>query len=62
MDQYQRSADKLVDGILAISADALEERERLGGEKERENAGMEEGEGEVGMRDVLRGLSRVVER
>ncbi|CAF9902928.1 MAG: hypothetical protein HETSPECPRED_000059 [Heterodermia speciosa] len=62
LDQYQRSADKLADGILAISADALEERERLGGEKERENAGMEEGEGEVGMRDVLRGLSRVVER
>lgn len=51
-----------------MSAEALEERERMGAEKERENAGQggEEGqgagEGEVGTRDVLRGLSRVIDR
>lgn len=45
-----------------MSASALEDRERLGKEKERENAGLEEGEGEVGMRDVLKGLSRVIDR
>ena len=45
-----------------MSADALEERERIGREKERENAGLEEGNGEVGSRDVLRALSRVLDR
>lgn len=45
-----------------MSAEALEERERLGREKERENAGLAEGEGENGTRDVLRGLSRVIDR
>ena len=45
-----------------MSAEALEERERLGREKERENVGLGEGDGEIGTRDVLRGLSRVIDR
>ena len=52
----------MADEILSMSAAALEERERLGREKERENAGLEAGEGDVGMRDVLRGLSKVIDR
>lgn len=62
LDQFQQGADHVAAGILAMSAEALEERERLGKEKERENAGLEEGEGEIGTRDVLRGLSRVMDR
>lgn len=52
----------MADELLGISADALEEREKIGQEKERENAGLEEGEGEAGPRDVLKALSRVIDR
>lgn len=52
----------MADKLLGISADALEERERIGREKERENAGLEEGAGEPGSRDVLRALSKVIDR
>ena len=46
-------ADRMADQILTMSADALEERER----RETERSG-----GDVAMRNVLRGLSRVIER
>lgn len=62
LDQYQKSAGKIADELLGMSAEALEERERIGKDKERENAGLEEGEGDVGSRDVLRALSRVIDR
>ena len=62
LGSYQTVAGQFADTILGMSAEALEERERLGREKERENAGLQEGEGEIGTRDVLRGLSRVIDR
>lgn len=46
-------ASGLADQALALSAAALEERDRKG----RERAGG----GAVGVRDVLRGLSRVID-
>lgn len=49
-------AEGLADEVLGVSARQLEERDREG----KSRAGGEGGE--VGMRDVLRGLSRVVER
>jgi len=50
---YKGAAEGVADRVLGVSAERLEEREGEG----RERAG-----GEVGMRDLLRGLSRVVER
>lgn len=50
---YVDGADRMADQMLAISADALEERER----RETERSG-----GDVAIRNVLRGLSRVIER
>ncbi len=52
----------MADELLGISADALEERESIGRERERENAGLEGGEAEAGSRDVLRALSKVIDR
>lgn len=52
----------MAEELLGISADALEQRETIGREKERENAGLEEGEGDPGARNVLRALSRVIDR
>ncbi len=52
----------MADELLGISADALEERESIGREKERENAGLEEGERGPGSRGVLKALSRVIDR
>ena len=51
---YIDGADRVASRVLAISADALEERERRGVERS--------GGGDVGVGDVLRGLSRVIER
>ncbi|KAL8707077.1 MAG: hypothetical protein Q9220_007827 [cf. Caloplaca sp. 1 TL-2023] len=57
LNSYKATADRVGGEVLAISAEALEERERLG---RRRGGGGEDGETEeVGMRDVLRGLSRV---
>lgn len=50
---YIDGAGRVADEVLGLSATALEERDRVG----REKAG---GAG-VGVRDVLRGLSRVVD-
>ncbi len=47
-------ANRMADHVLAMSADALEERERKGLARS--------GGDVVGVRDVLRGLSRVMER
>ncbi|KAL8761702.1 MAG: hypothetical protein Q9184_002206 [Pyrenodesmia sp. 2 TL-2023] len=58
LNAFKDGADRVAGEILAISAEALEERDRQG--RRRDGDG-EEGE-EVGMRDVLRGLSRVVDR
>jgi len=62
LEQYQTSAGRVADELLGISADALEERESIGRERERENAGLEGGEAEAGSRDVLRALSKVIDR
>lgn len=56
LSAYKDAAERVVDEVLGMSAEALEEREREG--VRRANGG-EEG---VGMRGVLRGLSRVIER
>lgn len=52
LDSYIDSADELADEVLALGAAALEERDRVG----RERAGA----ASVGVRDVLKGLSRVI--
>ncbi|KAL9610968.1 MAG: hypothetical protein Q9167_004345 [Letrouitia subvulpina] len=58
---YQESTERVADEILSIGARALEEREKEG--RRRGGADGEEGEGqEVGIRDVLRSLSRVIDR
>lgn len=48
--------ERAADDVLAMGAEALEKRDREG--KKRANGE----EGEVGMRDVLRSLSRVIDR
>ena len=50
------AAERVADDVLGLCAEALEHRERMG--RDRAN---EKGE-EVGIRDVLRGLSRVIDR
>jgi len=52
---YKDAAEGVADDVLGVCAGRLEKREGEG----RKRAG---GDGEVGMRDVLRGLSRVVDR
>lgn len=52
LGQYREEADRVASEVLAGCAGVLEERERRGGKEE----------GKVGMRSVLRGLSRVLER
>lgn len=50
LGQYHDVADRIAGAVLGIAAQGLEEREKA----------MEEGE--PGVREVLRGLSRVIER
>lgn len=59
LNAFKDSAERVAGEVLAISAEALEEREKAG--RWRGEGKGEERE-EVGMRDVLRGLSRVVDR
>ena len=56
---YKSAAETLADDVLGLCADALERREKVGRERANEKAGDDE---EVGIRDVLRGLSRVIDR
>ncbi len=56
LDAYKNAAERVADDVLGFCADALERRERMG--RDRAN---EKGE-DVGIRDVLRGLSRVIDR
>ncbi|KAI4238002.1 MAG: hypothetical protein L6R40_005813 [Gallowayella cf. fulva] len=56
LNSYQQAADRVATALLSISAEALEEREKQG--RRRDGDGGEARE--VGMRDVLRGLSRVI--
>ena len=53
---YKDAAERIADEVLGTSADTLEQRDMEG---KRRAAG---DEAEVGMRDVLRGLSRVIDR
>lgn len=53
LGSYMDGAGRVADEVLDLSAAALEERDRAG----RERAGG----AEIGVRDVLRGLSRVVD-
>lgn len=59
LGSYVDGADQVADRVLAMSADSLEERERKGMERSGGDVGAGVG---VGVRDVLRGLSRVIER
>ncbi|MCJ1351441.1 MAG: hypothetical protein MMC33_001425 [Icmadophila ericetorum] len=52
LEQFQQAAEKIADDILALSAQALEERDKRG---------RAEGNG-LGTREILRGLSRAIER
>lgn len=56
LDAFKSAAERVADDVLGLCADALERRERMG--RDRAN---EKGD-EVGIRDVLRGLSRVIDR
>ena len=56
LDTFKDAADRVADDILAMGAGALEKRDREG--KRRANGEA----GEVGTRDVLRALSRVIDR
>ena len=57
LDAYKDAAEKVADNVLGMSAEALEKRDQEG----RARAAGEEG-GEPGLREVLRGLSRVIDR
>ncbi|KAL8672368.1 MAG: hypothetical protein Q9168_003164 [Polycauliona sp. 1 TL-2023] len=56
LNSYQQAADRVAGEVLGISVEALEEREKEG--RRRYASGGEAGE--VGVRDVLRGLSRFI--
>ena len=53
LGQYREEADRLAEQALQISAEVLEEREKKRSERSGED---------IGVREVLRGLSRVVDR
>ena len=53
---YKNAAESIADDVLGLCADALERRERMGQERANEKGD------ELGIRDVLRGLSRVIDR
>ena len=53
VEQYRQSAERVSGEVFRVGAEALEERERRGEERSG---------GPVGVREVLRGLSRIVER
>ena len=57
LSAYKSAAESIADDVLGLCADALERRERMGQERANEKGG-----DEVGIRDVLRGLSRVIDR
>lgn len=56
LNSYQQATDRVAGEVLDISAEALEEREKEG--RRRDGYGGEAEE--VGVRDVLRGLSRII--
>ncbi|KAL8770650.1 MAG: hypothetical protein Q9209_003718 [Squamulea sp. 1 TL-2023] len=56
LNSYQQAADRVAGEVLSISAEALEERDKEG--RRRDPDGGEARE--VGVRDVLRGLSRII--
>ena len=53
LGQYREEADRMAEQALQISADVLDEREKQRSERSSED---------IGVREVLRGLSRVVDR
>lgn len=53
---YKDAAERVADEILAASAEALEKRDREGTRRVAVD------DGDLGLRDVLRGLSRVIDR
>lgn len=56
LNSYQQATDRVAGEVLGISAEALEEREKEGRRRDRDGGEAEE----VGVRDVLRGLSRII--
>ena len=59
LSAYKTAAEGIADDVLGLCADALEHREKIGKERaNNENSGGDD----VGIRDVLRGLSRVIDR
>ncbi|KAL8742346.1 MAG: hypothetical protein Q9190_005157 [Brigantiaea leucoxantha] len=60
---YKDVSERVADEVLRISARALEEREREGRTRRRGAEDGREGDGEeIRMKDVLRGLSRIIDR
>ncbi|KAL8878988.1 MAG: hypothetical protein Q9198_003316, partial [Flavoplaca austrocitrina] len=56
LNSYQQATHRVAAEVLAISAEALEEREKEGRRRDADGGEVEE----VGVRDVLRGLSRII--
>ncbi|KAL8890611.1 MAG: hypothetical protein Q9215_002257 [Flavoplaca cf. flavocitrina] len=54
LNSYQQATDRVAGEVLAISAEALEEREKEGRRRDADGGEVEE----VGVRDVLRGLNQ----
>ena len=57
LSAYKNAAESIADDVLGLCADALERRERM-----VQGRANEKGGDEVSIRDVLRGLSRVIDR
>ena len=56
LNSYQQATERVAAEVSAISAEALEEREKEGRRRDADGGEVEE----VGVRDVLRGLSRII--
>ncbi|KAL8995966.1 MAG: hypothetical protein Q9169_004413 [Polycauliona sp. 2 TL-2023] len=56
LNSYRQATDRMAGEVLGISAEALEEREKQGRRRDADGGEV----GEVGVRDVLRGLSRII--
>ena len=56
LNSYQQATDRAAGEILGISAEALEERDKEGRRRDVDGGEVEE----VSVRDVLRGLSRII--
>jgi len=62
LESYTNAADRLAEEALGLTAQILEQRDREGVRRANAPSGEEEEGRGVGTREVLRGLSRVIDR